>query len=66
MAENTPGEPFVIKERSDTYKLALLKVQLFTAMQMLTGDALKQFWEIIDEVQASRPDNRPRIENDIP
>src|SRR5512146_944429 len=36
-------------------KLALLRIQLFTAMQQLTGDDLSQFWHIVDDINACRP-----------
>jgi hypothetical protein len=36
-------------------RLALLRVQLFTAMQQLAGDDLADFWRMIDDVQACRP-----------
>lgn len=36
-------------------KLALLRVQLFTAMQQLQGDELDAFWELIRDVQACSP-----------
>lgn len=31
-------------------KLALLRVQLYTAMQSLKGDGLAEFWKLIDEI----------------
>ena len=31
-------------------RLALLRIQLFTAMQALKGDDLREFWELIEEV----------------
>jgi len=35
-------------------KLALLRVQLFTAMQELRGTELAEFWKLIDDVNACR------------
>jgi hypothetical protein len=35
-------------------RLALLRVQLFTAMQQLAGDDLAAFWQLIDDVSACR------------
>lgn len=35
-------------------KLAMLRLQLYTAMQSLQGEALVQFWKLIDEVQSVR------------
>lgn len=40
---------------SNESKLVLLRVQLFTAMQQLEGEELKQFWELMDYVEACRP-----------
>lgn len=36
-------------------KLMLLRTQLFTAAQTLTGGDLAVFWSMIDDVQAVRP-----------
>lgn len=36
-------------------RLALLRVQVFTAMQQLSGDDLTEFWRLIDDVSACRP-----------
>lgn len=35
-------------------RLALLRVQVFTAMQQLHGEDLAEFWQIIDDVSACR------------
>lgn len=35
-------------------KLVMLRVQLFTAMQTLRGEDLKDFWELIGEIQKCR------------
>lgn len=35
-------------------KLALLRVQLFTAMQELRGAELADFWKLIDDVMMCR------------
>jgi hypothetical protein len=36
------------------FKLALLRIQLFTAIQELKGDDLAQFWHLIAEVTLTR------------
>ena len=40
-------------------KLLLLRVQLFTAMQQLTGQDLEEFWNLIDEVRSCREAFQP-------
>jgi hypothetical protein len=35
-------------------QLMLLRVQLYGAMQTLKGDALREFWQLIDEINTSR------------
>jgi hypothetical protein len=35
-------------------KMALLRIQLFTAMQQLEGEDLAEFWKLIDDVNACR------------
>ncbi len=47
-------DPLIIVPRSDEWKLAFLRIQLFTAMQQLKGDALSEFWKLIDEISACR------------
>lgn len=42
---------------SDEQKLALLRVQMHTAYQVLEGDALNDFWALVDEVRRMRPGN---------
>jgi hypothetical protein len=38
----------------DEEKLMLLRVQLYTAMQSLKGEALWKFWELINEIVVLR------------
>lgn len=40
-------------------KLALLRVQCFTAIQELKGDNLAEFWRLIDDLNACRPAVKP-------
>jgi hypothetical protein len=40
---------------SNEMKLALLRVQLYTAAQQLQGDELAEFWRLIDEISAIAP-----------
>lgn len=35
-------------------RLAILKIQLYSAAQILKGDDLKEFWEMIDEFLSIR------------
>jgi hypothetical protein len=44
-----------IRARSSDFKLAFLRIQLFTALQMLQGEDLEKFWQLIDEVNQCRP-----------
>lgn len=39
----------------DMAKLALLRVQLFTAAAQLKGPALEEFWSMIDDLVKVRP-----------
>ena len=32
----------------------MLRLQLYTAMQELKGDDLREFWALLDEIQESR------------
>jgi hypothetical protein len=49
------GETYFGFDVKDTeYKLALLRIQLFTAMQTLEGENLAEFWKMIDDLQATR------------
>jgi len=34
--------------------LMLLRLQLYATMQHAKGDALREFWELLDEIQQSR------------
>jgi hypothetical protein len=52
-----------IRARSSDYKLALLRLQLFTALQMLQGEDLDEFWKLIDEVSQCRPVQEGSEEN---
>ena len=36
-------------------RLMTLRVELFTAAQVLRGEPLKEFWKLIDDIQAIRP-----------
>jgi hypothetical protein len=49
-----PETPLVIRQRSFEFKMAFLRVQLWSAMQMLEGEELAEFWKMIDELQACR------------
>ncbi len=40
---------------SNEARLILLRVQVFTAMQQLSGGDLAEFWRLIDDVSACRP-----------
>lgn len=51
---------------SNEAKLALLRVQLFTAMQQLAGDELSQFWNIVDDINACRPAEITRNQDNQP
>jgi hypothetical protein len=51
-------EPFVIRQRSFEFKMAFLRIQLWSAMQMLEGEELEEFWKMIDELQACRKPER--------
>jgi len=44
---------------NDQEKLMLLRIQLFSAMQMLKGTDLEDFWKLIDEVNQSREVFKP-------
>ncbi len=50
----------VVTPRSSEFKLMLLRLQLFTAMEMLSGDELAEFWKLIDEVEACRPPSQEK------
>ncbi len=43
-----------IQERSPEWKLAFLRIQLYSAAQSLKGEYLDQFWELIEEVQQTK------------
>ena len=34
-------------------KMLMLRTQLYTAMQTLEGDKLKEFWDLLEEVQVA-------------
>lgn len=36
-------------------RLMTLRVELFTAAQVLRGEPLKEFWKLIDDINAIRP-----------
>ena len=36
-------------------RLMTLRVELFTAAQVLKGEPLKEFWKLIDDINAIRP-----------
>lgn len=40
-------------------KLMMLRVQLYTAMQILKGTDLEDFWKLIDEINQSREVFKP-------
>ena len=55
---------------SNEVKLALLRVQLFTAVHELQGDDAEAFWDLIDDVQQvrvlSKPPTGPTIRPPLP
>jgi len=53
------------EESPNSVKLAMLRVQLWTAIQQLKGEELAEFWAMIDELSAARADVFDRQEADL-
>ena len=53
-----------IRIRPAVDRLALLRIQIFTAMQTLHGTDLDEFWSLIDDVVACRKP-RPELRNKL-
>lgn len=57
MPDNTRSA--IARPMTNTVKLMLLRVELYTAMQQLTGQDLADFWTLIGELHQMSPDSQP-------
>ncbi len=42
-------------DREAQFALVRLRVEMFAAAQLMHGDALTEFWQLVDDINAIRP-----------